>query len=87
MVMPEHEQDDPREKLKDAATQRGRQPDAAPDVAAREAKWLRQREGRSQDDDSKKKALSPKSAKPNTEPAEPAGGQSDPPDSVFQKGS
>lgn len=52
MLNAENEKDKERfDKLKEAETSRGRDEDVAIDVAAKEVKELRRREGRSKDDD------------------------------------
>jgi hypothetical protein len=52
-LRPENETDKKRfEKMKQTEQQRGRDEDTAIDVAAREVKELREREGRSKDDGS-----------------------------------
>jgi hypothetical protein len=52
MLNAENEQDKERfEKLKDAEVERGRDDEQATDVAARQVKELREREGRSKEED------------------------------------
>jgi hypothetical protein len=51
MLKPENQVDKDRfEKLKDAEVDRGREEETAIDVAAQQVKELREREGRSKDD-------------------------------------